>query len=84
MCYNDNAKKNIELILFKQSKEKSAYQAYNTKNMSCKVRHYYHKDYPSGWKLTTFCEQIKTTWYPQADYGGKSTITTHYRVGYSY
>lgn len=52
--------------------------------MSCKVRHYYHKDYPSGWKLTTFCEQIKTTWYPQADYGGKSTITTHYRVGYSY
>lgn len=62
----------------------SAYAAYNTKNMSCKIRHYYHKDYPNGWQLTTFCEQIKTTWYPQADYGGKSTITTHYRVGYSY
>jgi len=62
----------------------SSFAAYNTKNLSCIVRHYYKKGCPGGWYMGSFEEKIVTTWYPQVDFKGKATTTTHYRTGISY
>lgn len=34
--------------------------------------------------MGSFEEKIVTTWYPQVDFKGKATTTTHYRTGISY
>lgn len=62
----------------------SAFSAYNTKNLSCIVRHYYRAGWPGGWYMGSFAEKIVTTWYPQVDFKGNTTTTTHYRTGISY
>lgn len=62
----------------------TAFGAYNTKNLSCIVKHYYQKGWTGGWYMGSFGEKIVTTWYSQVNYKGKSTVTTHYRTGISY
>lgn len=61
---------------------KGAFDAKNTKNLSCKMRHTLNKNYPSGWYHGMYCEQITTTWYASKNYQGATTVTKHYKTGY--
>lgn len=62
----------------------TVYAAYNTKGISCVIRHYYKEGWQNGWYMGSFAEKIVTTWYSGLNYTGNRTITTHYRTGYLY
>lgn len=52
--------------------------------LSYKAKRYYNKNYPSGWKLDTFCEKIEFTWYAHKNFAGDTLKETTYRVGYQW
>lgn len=70
-------------VLSVASSIKAAFDAKNTKHLSCKDKVYRHKNHKNGWYRGHYCEMHKTTWYPEKNYGGAKDAerTTTFRNG---